>query len=301
MPYLFFWYVRLVPIDIIRMRGLRMYEGSETSKEKERRILREVKVSMYGKLSEQEIAELLKFRYTPKLELGSSVTLISNLVSKEHMQAFLEEVKVELNAPDLKVTASVFMKHFAFVVGIYLFALSSWNKRLCFTLDSLYIQSSNREGNWLPEYYFKDLSIEEYTGNERTHWRDQAIQHLFRDIVNPVLSTLTTQRNISKSILWENIAVYLHWLYERLLDSESESLAYEDYNFIVNQAPGQLFGPYERNPLQRYNTEPVYLSALNESIRIRKTCCFTYQLGAKRTYCNTCPLYCKQFNTGKRN
>jgi ferric iron reductase protein FhuF len=256
---------------------------------------------MYAKLSEQEVAELLRFRYTPILEQESSATLISDLVFQKEMQAFLEEVKVEIQAPDLKVAASVFMKRYAFVVVFYLYALSSWNKRLHFTLDSLYLRSSEKDGNWLPEYYIKDLSTEEFTGENRDKWRNQAIQHLFKDIIFPVLSTLTEEAKISKYILWENVAVYLYWLYEKVLDHNQNSLAFDDYDYIVNQAPGRVFGPYERNPLQRYGTEPVYLPELKETVRIRKTCCFTYKLGAKRTYCNTCPLYCKQFNTGKRN
>jgi ferric iron reductase protein FhuF len=256
---------------------------------------------MYDKLSEKEAAELLRFRYTPLLEQESSATPISSLVHKEQMKVFLEEVKIEIQAPDLKVAASVFMKRYAFVVVIYLYALSSWNKRLHFTLDSLYLQNSEVEGHWLPEYFFKNLSVEELTGEDRAQWRNRAIQHLFKDIMVPILNTLTEEAKISKYILWENIAVYLHWLYEKVLDQKQESLAFEDYDYIVNQAPGKLFGPYERNPLERFAAEPVYLSELKESIRIRKTCCFTYQLGAKRTYCNTCPLYCKQFNTGKRN
>lgn len=260
-----------------------------------------VKLLMYAKLSEHEIAELLRFRYTPILEQESSATLMSSLVNQEQMQAFLKEVEGGIQAPDLKVAASVFMKRYAFVVVIYLYALSSWNKRLHFSLDSLYLQSSEMEGNWLPEYYIKDLTVEEFKGKDRHQWRDQAIQHLFKEIMFPILHNLTREAKISKYILWENIAVYLHWLYEKVLDHNQELLAYNDYDYIVNQAPGNLFGPYELNPLQRYNVEPVFLSELNESIRIRKTCCFTYQLGAKRTYCNTCPLYCKQFNTGKRN
>jgi ferric iron reductase protein FhuF len=263
--------------------------------------LRKGEIPMYTKLSEQEAAELLRFRYVPELKQEGKATQMSSLVFKNHMQLFLEEVKGELQAPDSKVTASVFMKHYAFVIVIYLYTLSSWNKRLHFTLDSLYLQSSQKEGNWLPEYYFKDLTVEEFSGNDRIQWRDQAIQHLFSEIIFPVLNSLTKEAKISKYILWENISVYLNWLYEKVLDHSQVSYAFEDYDYIINQAPGKLFGPYERNPLQRYCTEPVYLAELKETIRIRKTCCLTYQLGAKRTYCNTCPLYCKQFNTGKRN
>lgn len=255
---------------------------------------------MYSKLTEQEIGELSRFRFTSILEQKSSVAQINQLLIDENMEHFLEEVKINTKAPDLKVAASVFVKYYAVVVVMHLYALSSWNKRLHFSLDSLYLKNKELEGYWLPEYYFENLVAEEFTGEDRDEWRNQAIQHLFHEIISPILIMLAKEAKVSKAILWENIAVYIDWLYEKIFDNQ-ENVNFDDYDFLVNQAPGELFGPYQKNPLHRYHTEPVYLSELNESIRIRKTCCFTYLLGEKRTYCQTCPLYCKKFNTGKKN
>ncbi len=255
---------------------------------------------MYTKLTEQEVNELSRFRYTSILEQDRSVTQMNQLLIAENMQKFLEEVKINTKAPDLKVAASVFVKYYAVVAIIHLYALSSWNKRLQFSLDSLYLINKESEGYWLPEYYFKSLDVEEFTGENRDVWRNQAIQHLFQEIISPMLLMLAQETKVSKSILWENMAVYIDWLYEKVFANQ-ENVIFEDYQYLVGQAPGELFGPYQKNPIQRYHSEPVYLAELKESVRIRKTCCFTYLLGEKRTYCQTCPLYCKQFNTGKKN
>ena len=255
---------------------------------------------MYDPLTEQESVELSRFRYVDVLDQESTSVSIGTLIHSDNMKTFLEDVQAEIQAPDLNVAASVFMKRFAFVAVIYLYALSSWNKRLHFNLDSLYLQSSKREGNWLPEYYFNHLLAESCPNGDRVKWRDQALEHLFKEILSPILESLAQESKISRFILWENIAVYLFWLYEKVLDPQ-QTLGKQDYQYIVEQAPGELFGTYKRNPLQLYTDEPVFLEELNESIRIRKTCCFTYRLGAKRTYCKTFPLYCKKFSTGKRN
>jgi ferric iron reductase protein FhuF len=248
-------------------------------------------------ITSREASELSRFRYSAQLEDGETAIKIGGLLPADKMGVFLEDVRKEIKAPDSKVAASVFTKRFAFVAVIYLYALSAWDKRLCFTLDSLLLQSNSKDGNWLPDYCIENLSAEEFAGVSREQWREEALRHLFKEIVYPVLEALASEGKISKFILWENIAVYIYWLYGNILEGKYQ----EDFHYLVKAAPGSIFGPYNRNPLERYNGEPTYLEELDEYVRIRKTCCFTYQLGEKRTYCKTCPLYCRQFNAGKRN
>lgn len=249
------------------------------------------------KLTSREAAELSRFRYSAQLEDEEAAIKIGDLVSSDKMASFLEGVRKEIKAPDVKVAASVFTKRFAFVAVIYLYALSAWNKKLCFTLDSLLLQSNKRDGNWLPDYFIEDLSAEEFVGGNREQWREEALRQFFAGTLYPVLEALASEGKISKYILWENVAVYIYWLYANILEGNYQ----DDFQYIVKDSPGSMFGPYNRNPLDRYNGEPTFLEELHEFVRIRKTCCFTYQLGEKRTYCKTCPLYCRQFNTGKRN
>jgi ferric iron reductase protein FhuF len=255
-------------------------------------------MAMNAKLTQEEIAELSRFRYSVQEKTNHGVNM-GSLLEEGKMLAFLEDVSREFQAPDLTVAASVFSKRFAFVPAIFLYALSAWDKKLLLSLDQLWIQSSEKDGNWLPEYYFKKLKAEKFAGGDREAWRDEAIQLLFKDCVYPILDELSKQANLSKYILWENISVYIFWIYGNILEQTKAHSG--DFDYIVNKAPGYLFGPFTRNPLQRFYTEPVYLEEVNDYVRVRKTCCFNYQLGEKRTYCNTCPLYCRQFNTGKKN
>jgi ferric iron reductase protein FhuF len=257
-------------------------------------------MAMSAELTQQEREELSRFRFSPELKERDGIN-IGALLNEETLVAFLESVKQEIQAPDLKVAASVFTKRFAFIPVIYLYALSAWDKKLHFSLEQLWLQSTEREGKWLPEYFFKEARAEKRTAENRRAWRDEAIQHLFKEIVFPILDKLSTKVHVSRYILWENISVYITWLYGNILNQEDVPRAAEDFEYLVHIAPGRLFGPYNRNPLQLYYAEPEYLDEVNDFVAIRKTCCFTYKLGEKRTYCKTCPLYCRQFNAGKRN
>jgi ferric iron reductase protein FhuF len=256
---------------------------------------------MCAKLTEQERKELSRFRYTDTDVDPFDSTKVGDLLFEGRLKAFLEEVQAEVKAPDLTVASSVFMKRYAFVAVIYLYALSKWNKRLRFSLDTLLLRHREDKGSWLPEYSFDSLLVETFSGEDREAWRKEAVTYLFKDIFYPVLAKLSREGKISEFILWENLAIYIYWLYETILVEYDDLQLRDDFDYIVNRSAGSHFGPYQRNPLHRYYKEPVYLQELDQEVRIRTTCCFSYQLGEKRTYCKTCPLYCKPFNTGRRN
>ncbi|WP_053360489.1 IucA/IucC family C-terminal-domain containing protein [Bacillus sp. FJAT-27251] len=255
---------------------------------------------MSTEMTPQEREELSRFRYTPELK-DRDKTNIGALLEEEALLSFLEGVKQEIQAPDLRVAASVFTKYFAFIPVIYLYSLSAWDKKLAVSLDQLWLQSNERDGKWLPEYFFQDVRVEKRADEDRNAWRDEALKHLFSEIVFPIVDQLSTKMHLSRYILWENISVYISWLYRNILNPAEAPRAAEDFEYLVQKAPGRLFGPYDRNPLQLYHAEPEYLEEASEHVYVRKTCCLTYKLGEKRTYCRTCPLYCRKFNKGKRN
>lgn len=256
---------------------------------------------MFVNLTAKEVEELSRFRFSSNAPKDGTAEKISDVLIDGNMGPFLKKVKHEIQAPDLRVAASVFMKRFAFVAVIYLYAMSVWKKRLQFSLETLHLLNSKDEAHWLPEYYFEKLEALPFENVDFDAWRNESLQHLFKDVVFPVLDSLAKEGKVSRRILWENIAVYIYWLYENVLGITEGSHAAADFDYICNKAPGYLFGSYNSNPLQRFNQEPIYLGDLGEFVKVRKTCCFTYQLGEKRTYCKTCPLYCRQFNAGKSN
>ncbi|MCG3005583.1 hypothetical protein KZ291_33940, partial [Escherichia coli] len=70
----------------------------------------------------------------------------------------------------------------------------------------------------------------------------------FESIWNP----LNQYTGISKRVLWENIAVYLLWLYDQLKeDNNVNQLQLEDdFTYLFYEAAGNQFGQYEVNPLR---------------------------------------------------
>lgn len=69
------------------------------------------------------------------------------------------------------------------------------------------------------------------------------------------------ETNISKTILWENVAIYIYWLYEKdLLSHENDEIrkrTKEDFHYLINEAPGNIFRNCNRNPLKKYYNDPV--------------------------------------------
>ncbi|CAM3997104.1 IucA/IucC family C-terminal-domain containing protein [Mesobacillus zeae] len=247
---------------------------------------------MAVKLTLKEAEKLERFRFSSNADIQAPAVNIGHIIDKAKVHQFLKEVQQEVQAPDLRVAASVFTKRFAFVAVIYLYALTVWNKRLLLSLDAVILINNKSKGNWLPEYYVKNLEAVEFQGGDREEWRKEALEHLFQHIVFPVLDSLANAGQVSKLVLWENIAVYIFWLYENVLEQSSDPRIQSDFDYIVNLAPGSLFGKCSRNPLK--NSKPVLSKDLNETVRIRKSCCFSYQLGEKQTYCKICPLSCRQ-------
>jgi ferric iron reductase protein FhuF len=212
------------------------------------------------------------------------------------MGVYLQMFNKELKAPDLKTAASVFMKRHAFLAVLYLYSMSAFNKKLDVSPGNIVLADAIKDGLWLPEFYLKDKRADVCPAGQRYEWRMEAVRHLFADNLYPVLDAISKSAKISKWILWENVAVYIFWLYEKILsqteDHEVRARAAEDFSYLVSHAPGKVFGRYSKNPIERYFSEPVYQEETDSYIRIRKTCCLSYMLKEKGGYCKTCPRTC---------
>ncbi|CAM3178876.1 (2Fe-2S)-binding protein [Paenibacillus lupini] len=69
----------------------------------------------------------------------------------------------------------------------------------------------------------------------------------------------------------------------------------EDFRFLVQEAPGYLFGE-SRNPLTKFYTEKRLTKAYEDPFRIRKTCCYYYQTTSdEQSYCGSCPKVKHEF------
>lgn len=227
--------------------------------------------------------QLEKYRFNPSLKQSFQVAA---LLDEAFLKEFLKNLAHTLGAPSEKVAASIFIKRYAFLAVMSLYAMTALNKKLDVSLDNVEMESAEQGKDWLPGISLKDVAVQDWDGSDRSEWRASVFKDLFANNIYPLISQLEKTIGISKLILWENIAVYLFWLYETEL-KENEQVA-GDFRYLVSEAKGRLFGRYNLNPLQKYFTKKTYLEEWDSEVRLRKTCCFTYQLPAGKR-CKTCP------------
>lgn len=223
---------------------------------------------------DKEILELQKYRLRSGLKNKFNV---ADLLNEEFLADFIKNLADSIGAPSEKVAASIFIKRYAFLAVFSLFSMSALNKKINMSLENIEMESAERGKAWLPLFSLKDFSVEKWQGEERHEWRKDVVKDLFAKNIYPIIDQLEKVFKISKLILWENIAVYIFWLYETELNEN------EDFHFLMFEAEGELFGPLKRNPFQKYFSEKNV-----EGIRIRKTCCYSYQLPPGKR-CKTCP------------
>jgi siderophore-iron reductase FhuF len=227
--------------------------------------------------------QLEKYRFNPCLE--HSIHL-ADLMDESFLKEFLENLSDAIGAPSEKIAASILIKRYAFLAVMTLYTMTVNNKKLNVALDNVKMETAQQGKDWLPGISFKDVTLQDWDGNDRSAWRSSVYKDLFANNIDPLISQLEKTVGISKLILWENIAVYLFWLYETEL-KDYEHVA-EDFHYLISEAEGQMFGRYNLNPLQKYFAEKTYLEEWDTEVRVRKTCCFTYQLPEGKR-CKTCP------------
>ncbi|MEH7109208.1 siderophore-iron reductase FhuF [Bacillus sp. JJ1764] len=232
---------------------------------------------MDKRLSSKELLELKKYRLCDEINQHFCV---AELLNETYLRFFMKRLTNEIGAPSEKVAASIFIKRYAFIAVISLYAMTVWNKKLDLPLNQIYMETPETGKDWLPNFSMKDLNVQTFDSGNRDDWREGVLTDLFVNNIVPLIRMMEKTFGISSLILWENIAVYLFWLYEtELVDREKD-----DYQFLFLTAKGNLFGCANGNPLQRY----VTVKDKDSGIRMRKTCCFSYQLPAGKR-CRTCP------------
>jgi ferric iron reductase protein FhuF len=231
-------------------------------------------------LVENNLSSLQKYRLRPVTNKSFNV---GKLVDKAFAIDFMKNLALSIGSPSERTAASIFIKRYAFIAVISLYAMTTANRKLNLSLDNIEMEEADSGKDWLPMISLKDSSIEEWDGEDRNEWRKGVYRDLFANNIYPLIEHFEKTFKVSKLILWENIAVYLFWLYETELKDSENPNAQNDFRFLLMEAEGNLFGSYHLNPITKYYSKKNY----PDEIRIRKTCCFTYQLGSKR--CKTCP------------
>jgi ferric iron reductase protein FhuF len=242
--------------------------------------------------SENEIAQLKKFRLSTEATDSPLSIRLDQLLREDCLTAYLEMLKERIHAPNKAVAASMFMKRYVFLLVMSLYAMSVWNKRIHFDFKNIWMESEDENEVWMPTFRFETLKYTK-ADNDRQSWRNQVIVDLFANHTYSLVEMLADVSKLSKLILWENIAIYIFWLYESLMEDEKfagiRGQLVADFHFVVQEAEGNLFGAYYKNPLSRFWKEKTFSAELQKEIRMRTTCCLYYQTTKDGARCQTCP------------
>lgn len=252
---------------------------------------------MHKALDKNEIEQLRQFRFETNIESSDLSIELNWLKDETVLIRYLENLGPHIGSPNLRVTSSIFVKRYAFLAVIYLHALTAWNKKLDVSFHNLILHTKKEEEMWLPTFYFQSKVVQEAT-EDRNEWREEALKELFSKNIHIIINRLSKVTKQSKLILWENISLYIFWLYETVLikseDDQLRNQAKHDFYYLVHEAPGSLFGNYPTNPIKRFYVNKRYIDYLQEEVRVRNTCCLSYSLIGEKKYCKSCPLVCNE-------
>ncbi|MFI8688167.1 IucA/IucC family C-terminal-domain containing protein [Rossellomorea sp. NPDC077527] len=214
-------------------------------------------------------------------------------LDSDEMGEYLSRRRSLIGTEDLKVAASLFMKRYAFVSAMALLAMTYWNKKLNLTPENLIMVDGDKNGLWMPQFHLKDASVIEFTSLEE---KDEFIRSIFGDHLDQVIQSLKKATKLSNLILWENIVVYVFWIYENddfLLNEGMRNWRDDQFQRLLLDENSGWFGRYQTNPLAIYYSRKVNVEGVTEKVRVRKTCCFSYKLENGEQYrCKTCPQTC---------
>lgn len=151
-----------------------------------------------------------------------------------------------------------------------------------------------------------ELSLRERTAirepgdKSRKEWRNNVLGPLFREHLGPLFRALSGQYRVQPAVFWENVAVYVHHYYKQWMEEtdfephidRSAEIA-DDYLYLTEYAPPELFGSGHANPLGVKGTVIPHPAKAGATLRIRRTCClkFNTEGGA---HCTVCPCLLEQ-------
>jgi len=220
------------------------------------------------------------------------------LLDKDRCKELLNQLAPIMGSPSIAVTASLLSKRIAFLTtASCLYSMSVFNKGLNFSLANCVIEYGYHDDIWHSRMPLIDCSVSSFQGDRRDDWRRDICHHLFADNLTHLWSTLIEVSGISAAILWENTAVRVYGLYERrlieaqaatgLFSLEQQENIKSDFDYLVQQAPGELFSQ-KNNPLKQYFKKPQTMD--EKTIRFRRTCCFYHKATQPKKHCSNCPL-----------
>ncbi|MCM3412097.1 MULTISPECIES: IucA/IucC family C-terminal-domain containing protein [Bacillaceae] len=246
-----------------------------------------------AELTKEELESLTKYRLILERKTNGSIIEGIELLQQKQLAALYDEIlQNKLNTNKHSVIGSMLVKRYAFLAALVLYCMTSYDKGINSSINNLSLQTDDDDPIWLPSFYFNDLVVTT-PDPDRDSWRETVITALFKENITMILSNVSKASKVSKSILWENIAIYIFWMYESLLEDEGisdemKSKVKEDFSYVILHAPAEAFGLTNKNPLTMYFHEK------KNNVRKRSTCCLFYFTSKNGDRCQTCPIECKQ-------
>ncbi|WP_315906463.1 IucA/IucC family C-terminal-domain containing protein [Priestia koreensis] len=234
---------------------------------------------MIQSLNKDQVRSLGKFRLVSERTdalIGISGT---SLLKSEQLKGVLKSLQEYLALPSLKVAASIFVKRYSFFILVHFYALSVWKQRLLLSAEDIELEVGNeRERLWIPSFYASAVSYEMVP--EFNHL--SSLEAIIETHIVPIFHQLQSLTNIPQKVMWENLYVYVKWMYEQLLEDDTLSSIHKsiqaDYDYLMGEAQGALFGAVH-NPFKQFRSLQGK----------RQTCCYSYCM-EKKKYCSNCPI-----------
>lgn len=218
----------------------------------------------------------------------------TDLLDKDKSLAYMDKVASIFEATSNVANASLFAKRYSFlIIASSLYSMSRYDKCLDYSIENCHVESFHQGEFWLPKVRLAEWNVTMPGKGGRDEWREQVIRNVFADNLAKAWRALSKSASISISVLWENTAIYVYWLYENKFmegaDAELKERLQADYDYLRSEAPAHLFG-LTKNPLAKFDSPKVVSCASDHPIRIRKTCCYYYQASDESNdYCSSCP------------
>ncbi|MEZ0481523.1 (2Fe-2S)-binding protein [Planococcus sp. SSTMD024] len=247
---------------------------------------------MLCRLAAEESAYLSEhFRLLDKIGDEEKI-LLSQLKEPVFPQNYLKRLHEELETESRIAAVSQLMKRLGYLLVVpTLYTAAVYNKALNLDFTEAYLVD-RRQGNlWMPHLWWEELTASELSGESR-HARIEELARKLVEELAEIIRAISKAASIPRSILWENTAIYVYWLYEtRLMLEEDNRIrlkAKGDFEFLLKELPAEAFNE-KVNQFQKFHHPRNVDPESGEAIRVRQTCCFAYETGGGKAYCKTCP------------
>lgn len=230
------------------------------------------------------------FRYYSRND-GKILEVIrgEDLQTKKGVQQTLDGMHIFMQSESLLTTASLLSKRYGYYIATVPLALITiFNKSPNMSPNNTELVRMDENLKWFPKFRLLSKDVSEPKGKTREEWMREELEILFKFHVHPFFLHINQLTRLSMDVMWENIAIYIFWFYERQLqewyDADTVKVMKHDFKLIVNQLPGEVFGT-TTNPFSYFQDQPL----LPTEARKRKCCCLSYKLYDESIYCKVCP------------